>query len=225
MTSLPYGTSYDEPSLRVFIGNINCHHSAIKFTALWSAEEVTLLDTRVYLRDSQIGTDLHVKPPDTHQYLRMDSCDPQHCKSSIPYSQALHLQWNCSEDEHLQKWTHELKKQLLKWRYHKRQLNKEIDQVLTISRENCLQIHSNHEVCSNTAGGHIPSNFATFSSDRQAPPFYSSYLRTAIQKAVSLPPLNSFPPAEKFKGSLDMSASDCYKSRATWQPSLRSCTL
>ena len=80
-----------EPSLRVFIENINPHRSTIKFTALWSAEEVTFLDTRVCLRDGQIGTDLHVKPTDTHQYLRVDSCHPQHCKSLIPYNQALRL--------------------------------------------------------------------------------------------------------------------------------------
>ena len=60
---------HGEPSLRVFIENNNCHHPTIKFTASWSAEEVTFLDTRVYLRDGQIGTDGKVKPTDTHQYL------------------------------------------------------------------------------------------------------------------------------------------------------------
>ena len=82
---------HGEPSLRVFIENTNRHHPTIKITALWSAEQVTFFDTRVYLTDGKIGTDLHVKPMDTHQYLHMDSCHPQHCKSSIPYSQALHL--------------------------------------------------------------------------------------------------------------------------------------
>ena len=99
---------HGEPSLRVFIENINRHHPTIKFTASWSAEEVTFLDTRVYLRDGQIGTDLHVKPSDTHHYLQMDSCHPHHCKSSIPYSQVLHLRRIYSEEGHLQKWTDEL---------------------------------------------------------------------------------------------------------------------
>ena len=108
---------HDEPSLRVFIKKINRHHPTIKLTALWSAEEVTFLDTRVYLRDGQIGTDLHVKPTDTHRNLRMDSCHPQHCKSSIPYGQALRLWRICSEKEHLQKWTRELRIHLLKRGY------------------------------------------------------------------------------------------------------------
>ena len=83
---------HGEPSLGVLIDNLNRHHPTIKFTVSWLAEEVTSLDTRVYLKDSQIRTDLHVKPTDMHQYLRMDSCHPHYCKTSIPYRQALHLQ-------------------------------------------------------------------------------------------------------------------------------------
>ena len=125
---------HGEPSLRVFIENLNRHHSTIKFTASWSAEEVTFLDTRVYLEDGQIGTDLHVKPTDTHQYLRMDSCHPHHCKTSIPYSQALRLRRICSKDQHLQKWTRELKEHLIKRGYREQQLNNEIHRALAISR-------------------------------------------------------------------------------------------
>ena len=44
---------------------------------------------RVYFRDGLIGIELHAKPTDTHQYLCMHSCLRHHCKTSIPYSQAL----------------------------------------------------------------------------------------------------------------------------------------
>ena len=123
---------HDEPSLKVFIENINHHHPTIKFTALWSNKEVTFQNTRLYLRDDQIDTDLHVKPTNTHQYPRMDSCHPQHYKTSIPYSQVLHLRRICLEDEHLQKWTRELKKHLLKWGYCEQQLSKKIHRALTL---------------------------------------------------------------------------------------------
>ena len=83
--------THDKPTLCTFIENINCHHLSIKFTASWSAEEVTFLDTRVYRKDGQIGTDLYVKPMDMHQFLCMDSCHPKHCKTAIPYSQAICL--------------------------------------------------------------------------------------------------------------------------------------
>ena len=38
--------------------------------ALWLSEEIIFLDTKVYLKEGQVGTDLHVKPTDTHQYVR-----------------------------------------------------------------------------------------------------------------------------------------------------------
>ena len=36
-----------------------CHHPTIKFTAIWSAEQVMFLDTTIYLKDGQSGTDLY----------------------------------------------------------------------------------------------------------------------------------------------------------------------
>ena len=80
---------HGEPCLWVSVENLNCHHPAIKLTASWSAKEVTFLETRVYLSNGQIGTDLYVKPTDTHQFLEMDSCHPHHCKILIPYRQSI----------------------------------------------------------------------------------------------------------------------------------------
>ena len=56
--------THGEPDLCAFIENLNCHHLTIKFITSSSAEEVIFLDTRVYLKDGLIGTDLHVKPTD-----------------------------------------------------------------------------------------------------------------------------------------------------------------
>ena len=83
--------THGEPTLPTFIDNLNCHHPSIKFTASWSAKEVTFLDTRVYLKDGRFGTDLHVKRMDRHQFLCINSCHLKHCKTGIPYSQVLHL--------------------------------------------------------------------------------------------------------------------------------------
>ena len=82
---------HGKPVLRTFIENINSHHPSTKFTASWSAEEVTFLDTRVYKKDGRIETDLHVKPTERHKFLCMDSCHLKHCKTAIPYSQVLWL--------------------------------------------------------------------------------------------------------------------------------------
>ena len=84
-------STHGEPALQSFVDELNRHHNTIKFTANWSTEEVTFLDTRVYLRNGLVETNLHIKPTDTHQYLRTDSCHPRHCKTDIPYGQALRL--------------------------------------------------------------------------------------------------------------------------------------
>ena len=91
--------THGEPVLCGFVQNLNCHHPTIKITTSWSAEEAIFLDTRVYLKDSLIGTDLHVKPTNKHQFLCMDSCHPKHCKTIIPYSQVLRLWRIYLEDE------------------------------------------------------------------------------------------------------------------------------
>ena len=81
--------THGEPALLEFLDELNQFHTTIKFTANWSAEEVIFLDTVTNLKDGHVETDLHVKPTDKHQYLHVMSCHPKHCKTAIPYSQAL----------------------------------------------------------------------------------------------------------------------------------------
>ena len=73
--------------------SLNRYHITIKFTANWpwSVQEITFLDTTISLVNGHIQTDLHIKHIDTHQFLWMDSCHPNHFKTAIPYSQALRL--------------------------------------------------------------------------------------------------------------------------------------
>ena len=59
-------------------------------------------------KGNQIVTDLYVKPTDTHQYLHASSCQVSHCKKSIPFSQALHLNRICSENAFFDKGCNEL---------------------------------------------------------------------------------------------------------------------
>ena len=116
-----------DSTLEKFLSNLNSHHATIKFTASWSTEEIIFLDTRVYLNNQQhIKTDLHVKPTDTHQYLHNKSCHPRHCKTAIPYGQALRLRRICSEEENLQKRTNKLMRHLSNRGYPKELLRVEI---------------------------------------------------------------------------------------------------
>ena len=89
--------------LESFISHLNSQHPTIQFTSDWSSSSVSFLDTRLSLTDGRIHTDLFQKPTDTHQFLQWNSCHPQHNKTSIPYSQALHLHRICSHDDFQQR--------------------------------------------------------------------------------------------------------------------------
>ena len=85
-----------------FVLELNSYHTTIKFTVNWSTcRRSHILDTRVYIKNGQVETDLHVKPTSRHQYLHTKSCHPKHCKTAIPYSQALRIKRICSEWENL----------------------------------------------------------------------------------------------------------------------------
>ena len=134
--------THGAPALQQFLNTLNEHNSTIKFTANWSSEEVTFLDTRVYIKGLNIETDLYVKPTDTHQYLHIESCHPQHCKYSILYSQALRLHRICSAQENLLKRCEELKEHLSRRGYPdtKELLKSEIQWAISTPREDSLQL-------------------------------------------------------------------------------------
>ena len=82
--------------------NLNELHPAIKFTADWSQKSINFLDVTLSLIDSQIETDLYVKPTDSYQYLHFFSCHLCYCKKNIPhitFRQALRLNRICSKND------------------------------------------------------------------------------------------------------------------------------
>ena len=102
------------------------------------------------MENDQIKTDLYVKPTDKHQYLRMDSCHPMHCKASIPYSQALRLRRICSEEQDLKNRARDLKQHLLSRGYNEQHLNIQIQRALNTSRAACLQPKQSREKSART---------------------------------------------------------------------------
>ena len=105
---------HGEENLKVFLTEINSFHPTIKFTAEWSRESVTFLDTKVIRDGNRLVTDLYTKPTDTHQYLHQRSCHPSHCKSSIAYSQAFRMRRICSRATDYQQHVAELKEHLIR---------------------------------------------------------------------------------------------------------------
>ena len=111
----------------------------------WSTEVVAFSDTRVYLRNGLVETDLHIKPTDTHQYLWTDIFHPRHCKTAIPYGQALRLRRTCSLQDNLHNRCDELKEYICKRGYEKHLLNTEIQRAVSIPRETCLRTKKDQE--------------------------------------------------------------------------------
>ena len=137
--------THSEEPLRLFVETLNSYHTTIKFTTTWSSEEIIFLDTRVYVKNGQLKTDLHVKPTDMHQYLHADSCHPRHCKTAIHVSQTLRLRRICSEQDNLQKQCQELKHHLTNRGYEEQQPDLEIQRALDIPREINSQQHNDQE--------------------------------------------------------------------------------
>ena len=91
-----WNESEDKP--KDFLVYINTVNPAIQLTHAYSSKSVKFLDVFVNLTDDgTISTDLHAKPTDTHQYLHMNSCYPNHAKKVIAFLQATRILRICSD--------------------------------------------------------------------------------------------------------------------------------
>ena len=70
--------------------------SKIKFEINQSTESVHFLDVTIMLVDGAIATTVYSKPTDSHLYLNVHSCHPEHVIKNIPKSQFLRLRRICS---------------------------------------------------------------------------------------------------------------------------------
>ena len=73
--------------LQQFLTHINKFHPTIKFDCTYSHKTVNFLDTTIYINsNNKLESDLYIKPTDRTLLLHNN---PQSCKNSIIYSQAL----------------------------------------------------------------------------------------------------------------------------------------
>ncbi|XP_072166144.1 uncharacterized protein [Diadema setosum] len=121
----------EEESLYTFIDSINSFHRTIKFTSDFFQEETNFLDVTVRKESNHVTTTLYTKPTDTHQYLHSANCHPHHCKTSIPYSQALRLRRICSEDSEFSFHARNLKRHLTARGYGTRRVQQAINKDMS----------------------------------------------------------------------------------------------
>ena len=130
--------THGKETLQTFIKDLNTFHCTIKFTAEWSRDSVSFLDTIVRLNNGFLSTDLYQKPTDTHQYLSAKSCHPRHCKGAIPYSQALRIRRICSSNDDFLKHTDQLRSHLIRRGYDSSFVKHQIHSASCVTRKDTL---------------------------------------------------------------------------------------
>ena len=108
---------HGEDSLKTFLDHLNQAHPTVQFTSDYSDTSINFLDVKVSRNGNKLDTDLYVKPTDTHPYLDASSCHPNHCKTSISYSQTLRLNRICSRPSDFDRRCNELESWLMKRGY------------------------------------------------------------------------------------------------------------
>ena len=85
-----------------------------------------------------VTTDLYVKQTESHKYLDPSSCHQYHCTKSIPYSQALRINWICLENVSFDLRFNKLEECLIKRNYNPTVVRKQIIKDSTFSRDTLL---------------------------------------------------------------------------------------
>lgn len=88
--------SHGEENLNKFISDFNKAHCNISFSHAYSASTISFLDVQITTDNNGLATSVYRKPTDRHQYLNFHSSHVRHCKTAIPYSQALRFRRICS---------------------------------------------------------------------------------------------------------------------------------
>ncbi|CAN7947414.1 unnamed protein product, partial [Ixodes hexagonus] len=140
---------HDLTDLHNFITDFNQFHPTIKFTSTYSVSTINFLDVSVKLVDGVLSTTLYRKPTDSQQYLSFKSSHPRHCKTAIPYSQALRCRRICSNDDDLNKNLEQLKQAFHKRDYPTALVNNAIDRARTSDRKSMLSSRTTRNATKN----------------------------------------------------------------------------
>ena len=121
--------------LKDFLAYINTVNPAIQFTHAYSFKSVNFLDVLVTLTDDgTISTDSYAKPTDTHRYLNMNSCHPNHVKKAIAFLQAKHILRICSNPATAQSRCIKLIKYLVRRGHGRRRTQLEVQRAIDAYR-------------------------------------------------------------------------------------------
>ena len=124
-----------EDKLMDFLAYINTVNPAIQFTHAHSYKSVNFLDVLITLtNDETTSTDLHTKPTDTHQYVHMNRCHPNHVNKAIAFSQATRILRICSDPATAQSRCNELIEYLVRRGHGRRRTQLEVQRAMDAYR-------------------------------------------------------------------------------------------
>ena len=137
---------YSEEELLDFIKYLNNAHPSIKFTYQYSSDKATFLDVDIYKNnDGTLGTSVHVKKTNNHQYIEYSSCHPISCKKGIPFSQAKRYRRIISDDEIFEKELGKLKSYFLERNYPSHIVDLAFQKASSLSRDEALSETAKHD--------------------------------------------------------------------------------
>ncbi|KAK6175800.1 hypothetical protein SNE40_014189 [Patella caerulea] len=162
---------HGEARLERFIKEMNSMHDTIKFTAEYSRERVSFLDTWVNFNQisNKLHFDLYNKPTDSHSYLLYTSCHPSHIKTKGPFSQFLRLKRICSLETDYERHSQNLLNSYLKRGYPHKVVSDNKNRAKSLARKDLLS----------------PTT-ATAMKKRKSLVFITDYNPTAVQVSMLL---------------------------------------
>ncbi|CAN7939219.1 unnamed protein product [Ixodes hexagonus] len=133
--------THSETELLKFIDTFNEAHKSIRFSRSYSQNSINFLDVTVTINGSSLETNLYRKPTDRQQLLHFSSSHPQHCKTSIPYSQAHRYRRICSNERDFISNTDALRNTLSEQKYPKQVIDDAINRAQNLNGEEILSRH------------------------------------------------------------------------------------
>ena len=117
----------------------------IPYELNYNEEKITFLDTTVYIKNNSLYTQNYTKPTNKQMYLYATSNHPKQCIQSLPYSQALRMRRNTSNNEELKICIKQLKETFINRGNNRQKLDKSLVQIYNISQTKLLEHKTKNE--------------------------------------------------------------------------------
>lgn len=129
---------HGEAALHSFIADFNKVEPSISFSHSYSPVTINFLDVNVALSNGKLTTNLYRKPTDRQRYLHFKSSHVKHCKTSIPYSQAIRFKRICSDNRDFTRNCDQLRKALTEQQYPSQIIDDALQRAKCLDRKELI---------------------------------------------------------------------------------------